>query len=137
MKQRFLITLGVLAIGLGALVGCSTFVNDAQKSIYVAANLSDGAMKTYATYWKSETNRLGDTAALESQRSNVVVLASQVGVGIALADRTLQTYQGNIGTNTTTQAAVNAVIATAIERASGLAGFIGSLTGNTNFITTP
>lgn len=115
-------------------VGCSSFVNSSKKTLYTATSLADGGMKTYAVYWKDQTNKLGDTAELELQRSNVMQISWDVGAGIAVADRAIDAYAGNLGTNTTTKAVVSALIATAISRAGSLAGYVGIITGNTNLI---
>jgi hypothetical protein len=130
-RLSLLLSMAGLSLAL-VTIGCAGFANNAQKSIYTASMLSDGAMKSYAVYWKDATNRLGDTPVLELERSNVMVISFKVGASINTADRTLQVYQGNVGTNTATKDVVNALIATAVQQAGSLAADIGLITGNTN-----
>lgn len=117
-------------------VGCAGFVNNAQKSLYAATMLADGSMKSYAVYWKWQTNRLGDTATLELQRSNVMALSFKVGTGIAVAQNSLNDYSKNVGTNTTTKAVVQALVNTAIADAGSIPGLITILTGDPSWATT-
>jgi hypothetical protein len=134
MKNLKLLLLPLAAI---LMISCASFVNSSRKSLYVAGTLADGGMRTYAVYWKSQTNQQGDTPALEQQRSNVMALAKKVGAGLALADQTLTSYEQNVGTNTTTKAVAEAILTTAISDVAQLTAFIASLTGNTNFTQLP
>lgn len=125
----------IIAVAFGLMaIGCASFVNSSQKSIYAAATLADGGMKTYAAYWKDQTNKLGATPELEAQRSNVMQMAWDVGAGISVADKALNTYQSNVGTNTATKEVINALILTVVQRAGHLAAYVGQITGDTNLI---
>ena len=114
-------------------IGCANFVNTSQKSLYGAATLADGGMKAYAIYWKGQTNKLGDTPALEQQRSNVMAISFKVGTTLKVAQKTLDDYANNVGTNTATKAVVQAVVTTAVQDAGSLAGEISLLTGDPNW----
>ena len=117
--------------------GCASFVNGAKKTLYVSATLADGAMKTYAVDWKSRTNSQGDTASLENERSNVMVLSRKVGAGIALADKAVDDYSAAAGTNAPNKVVVNALITTAVSDAGSFAAYITALTGKSNFTVSP
>lgn len=124
-----------IAIVLALLfVGCASFVNTSQKSLYAAASLADGGMKAYAVYWKDKTNKVGDTPALEQQRSNVMAISYKVGTSLKLAQKTLDDYANNVGTNTATKAVVQALVTTAIQDAGGVAGEISLITGDPNWL---
>lgn len=127
--------LKVLIVPLIALtvIGCQSFVNGAKKTLYVSATLADGAMRTYGADWKFRTNSIGDTPALENERSNVMVLSRKVGAGIALADKAVDDYAASAGTNTPNKVVVNALITTAISDAGSFAAYITALTGKSNF----
>ena len=117
--------------------GCASFVNDAKKTLYVSATLADGAMQTYAVDWKSRTNSLGYTPALENERSNTMILSRKVGAGIAIADKAVDDYAAAAGTNAPNKIVVNALITTAVQDAGSFAAYITALTGKTNFLTSP
>lgn len=127
--KRIVAALSLAALTV-ALAGCASFVNSSQKSLYVASTLADGAMKTYATYWKDETNRLGDTPALESQYNSASAISFKVGASLNVANRALNDYAANAGTNTATKAVVEALITTAIQNAGSIEGEISVLTGD-------
>ena len=126
---------GLFTLACLLLIGCASFTNKMQKTLYVSATLADGTMQTYATYWKYQTNKLGDTPALEQQRSNVIRLSKKVGASLNLADRTLKDYQANVGTNTATKEVVQALINTAIQDAGGFYGEITILTDDPSWMT--
>lgn len=128
-------TLNLFSLFLVAalLTACSSFVNTAQKSIYVGSQLADGSMKSYAVYWKEKTNSLGTaTSDMLTQRSNVMTLSIKVGVSLDTADQALSSYAANVGTNSATKDVVNALIATAIQNAGNFAAEVAVITGQTN-----
>jgi hypothetical protein len=120
-----------------ALVGCSSFVNTSQKSLYVAGQLADGSVKSYSVWWKDQTNKLGATSDLMQKQAQVISMANQVGTSIQLADNSIRTYQGLVGTNITTTAVVSALVGAAIQNAGQIASFIAAETGDTNFFSHP
>lgn len=117
-----------------AFVGCASFVNTSQKSLYAAASLADGGMKAYAVYWKDKTNKSGDTPSLEQQRSNVMAISYKVGTSLKLAQKTLDDYAGKVGTNTATKEVVQALVQTAVQDAGAIAGEISVITGDPNWV---
>ncbi len=131
-KVKYLIPLVALA-----LIGCAGFVNTAKKTLSVSSTLADGAMQTYAADWKDRTNRLGDTPALESERSNIMVCSRKVGAGIALANKAVDDYSAAAGTNAPNKVVVNALITTVVSDVGGFAAYITALTGKTNFNASP
>lgn len=128
--MKYLLLLPILLI-----TGCASFVNDAQKSIYAASTLSDGTMKTYAVYWKWQTNRLGDTVALESQKKQVEAISIKVGSSLNVAQSTLDSYVANAGTNTATKTVIQALVTTAVQNAGAIVGEISTLTGDPSWAT--
>jgi hypothetical protein len=138
MKPRLsLLFVALAAVALVA--GCANFVKDSRKTLYAASQLADGAMKTYAVEWKAATNRVAalppeqqatNLAALQLQRSNVMVLSIKVGASLGVADQALENFAGNLGTNTAPKAVVTALLGTAIQQAGNLASEIRLLTGN-------
>lgn len=134
MKHLRNLLVPVLAI---AMIGCAGFVNSAKKTLYVSGTLADGAMRTYAADWKDRTNRVGDSPALENERSNVMVLSRKVGAGIALADKAIDDYVAAAGTNAPNKVVVNALVSTAVADVGSFAAYITALTGKTNFTSSP
>lgn len=134
MKHLKCLLIPVLALSM---VACAGFVNGAKKTLYVSGTLADGAMRVYAADWKDRTNRLGDTASLENERSNVMVLSRKVGAGIALADKAVDDYSAAAGTNAPNKVVVNALITTAVSDAGSFAAYITALTGKSNFTVSP
>jgi hypothetical protein len=136
LKSGFITTRLMAAVALAGvlamtIVGCASFVNDAQKSIYVAATLSDGAMKSYAAWWKDRTNHVGaDIPSLLTERSNVLVLSRKAGISLDNAQKVLDGYTINVGTNTSTKAVVNALIQTAVQDAGLVSSEVSALTQN-------
>lgn len=121
-------------LGLSCLmVGC-TFANNAHKTINSAAIMADGGMQTYGSYWKDQVVKHGDSPSLERDKTNMMALSFKVGSSLAVADRALQTYEGKVGTNTTTKAVVSALIQTAIQDAGNFVAEVGIVTGNTNLL---
>jgi len=130
MKQFKLPIVTVVAVAV-FLVGCAGFVNNANKTLYGATMLSDGAMKSYATWWKDKTNHVGvNINDMLTQRSNVMAISVKVGKSIETAQMAVDSYAANVGTNTTTKAIVNALIETAIQNAGNFASELSLLTTN-------
>lgn len=121
-------------IPLTLLLGCANFSKDAHKTIYASATLADGGMKTYGSWWKDQKLEHGDSPALEQQKTNVMLLSIKVGSTLAVASHALDTYDGKVGTNTTTKAVVNGLILTAVQEVGNFVAQVGLLTGNTNLI---
>lgn len=130
MKRLFLLPLLALFAA-----GCVSFTNDAHKSIYVAATMADGGMKAAGVWYKDQVVKQGHTPQLEQTRTNLEAISFKVGTSLAVADRALSTYEGKVGTNTTTKAVVTALIQTAVQSAGEFEAQIGILTGNTNLIS--
>ena len=132
--KRAIVLLGVTAL---IAVGCASFVKDAQKTLYATTMLADGGMQTYATFWKAETNQAGFLAepartakltSLTSQRDSVMNYSIEVGVSINTAQRALDQYAANVGTNQTTEAVVNALLETAVQKAGSFEALVTTLT---------
>lgn len=116
-------------------VGCSSFVKDANKSLYTASQLGDGAMKDYAIYWKWQTNHFGVTTNLLTQRQQVSLVSFKVGSSLNVASRALQDYKTNVGTNQAPKAVVQALIQTAVQDAGSLPGEIAIITEDPSWAT--
>jgi len=132
------ISLGLL-LGL-LLAACSSFYNSANKTIYATSLMADASMQAYAGIWKARTNQAGfipdpatksaKLASLNFERSNVEAISFDVGASLAVANKALLSYQQNLGTNTTTQAMVEALLTTAVQRAGSLAALVELLRTN-------
>lgn len=112
---------------------CTSFVNEAHKTIYATTMMADGGMQAYGVWWKEQVVKAGSvTPDLNAKKEAAKQLSFKVGTALNTAERMLETYEGKVGTNTTTKAVVNGLIQTAVQNAGDLIGELGILTGNTN-----
>jgi ABC-type transporter Mla subunit MlaD len=116
-------------------LGCASFVGNAKKTEYATAKLADGAMQSWAVYYKAATNnpaQYGTTLdGVEKMHSQVNALSKKVGASLHTVNTFVDAYAANSATKTALQSAIDA----AASNASELVTLISPLTGKTEIST--